>query len=257
MSYILYKNDIPTWAQLRELPHISNLPSYFHREDQRSLASSEYSAPQQAAYRDSRVDSKLLQYQDLNGTWTNYLEKDRSVESDRARRFAAYQRTFYKLVQSNPFLPFTLRGTVFVFSVVGLGLAAKIYVKTNDTTYEVSQQPSVIMALVVLTVALVYLTYSTYDEFFGQPLGLRSSTSKMTFVMVDLVFIIFASANLALAFNTLYDQKWVCQMETGATACDRQQDLVGVLFVSLCFWVITFGVSIYRMIDKAAGGING
>jgi hypothetical protein len=48
------------------------------------------------------------------------------------------------------------------------------------------------------------------DEYFGRAIGIRSATAKLRLVLLDLVFIILNSADLALAFNVLYDSEAGC-----------------------------------------------
>lgn len=95
-------------------------------------------------------------------------------------------------------------------------------------------------------------------------------------VMFDLVFIVFDSANLSLAFDTLFDARWSCRSTFGLRAdtssvrflevsffsldrltktqaaqavepiCSRQRTLAAFLFLALCAWIATFTVSVFR-----------
>jgi hypothetical protein len=49
----------------------------------------------------------------------------------------------------------------------------------------------------------------------------KKKLAKLRVVMFDLVFIVFDSANLSLAFDTLYDIRWSCR--SAATAADFRQ----------------------------------
>ena len=74
--------------------------------------------------------------------------------------------------------------------------------------------------------------------------------------MLDLLFIVFDSANLSLAFDTVYDVRWSCRsadFQEGTMnsdivnpICDRQRALAAFLFLALCAWVSTFMVSVFR-----------
>ena len=87
----------------------------------------------------------------------------------------------------------------------------------------------------------------------------------MKLIMLDLLFIIFSSANLALAFNTLDDDRWVClvsgsssmytSFEVGSI-CRRQRGLVSFLLVATFLWVTAFTISIVRVVERVttAGG---
>lgn len=131
------------------------------------------------------------------------------------------------MLLNNPTVPLTFRALIWVLSLLALALASSVFQLSNQ--YGFAQKPSTIMAIVVDVIALIYLIYITYDEYSGKPLGLRSPKAKMRLsmsiwsrarsikeltlcwiVMLDLLFIIFDSANLSLAFDTLYDVRWSC-----------------------------------------------
>ena len=87
----------------------------------------------------------------------------------------------------------------------------------------------------------------------------------MRLLFLDLVFIIFSAANLSLAFNTLTDQQWSCFTGTpsennnneeaarstcvhSTTLCRRQRGLVSVLLFAEIAWVMTFAISVLRLV---------
>jgi len=90
--------------------------------------------------------------------------------------------------------------------------------------------------------------------------------------MVDLLFIIFASANLSLAFAGLYDDSLGCvadpttNVHTNGTdttplpfsamkvkpLCSRQRALAAFVFMALCGWVLTFTVSVFRLVERVS-----
>ncbi|EGV62843.1 hypothetical protein CANTEDRAFT_126002 [Yamadazyma tenuis ATCC 10573] len=169
----------------------------------------------------------------------------------------------------NPLVPLMLRIMIIFFSACALGLACTIFQFSNHKYggSKVEQQPSTIMAIVVQCLAIVYVAYISYDEYTGKPLGLRDPLGKMKLIMLDLLFIIFSSANLSLTFNTLYQDEWVCQSDrdediasssstisfftpTVASICRRQRGLAAFLFLVLNLWVLTFTISIIRLVDR-------
>ena len=94
-------------------------------------------------------------------------------------------------------------------------------------------------------------------------MGLRDPLGKLRLILLDLLFIIFSSANLALAFNTLFDKRWVCRHDGGPTAragedltisyiCRKQRALSSFLFVMVVLWVITFTISLVRVVEKVS-----
>ncbi|KAG7661560.1 uncharacterized protein J8A68_004929 [[Candida] subhashii] len=169
-----------------------------------------------------------------------------------------------KIFLFNPLVPLILRILTLILCICALALAGSIY-KLSRQDWDgqpIPQEPSTIMAVVVQAVALLYVIYIAYDEYSGKPLGLREPMSKMRLIMLDLLFIIFSSANLSLTFNTLYEQEWVCQKDTRpgvtdlfpvvGTICNRQRALAAFLFTILSLWVITFTISLLRVVDRVS-----
>lgn len=148
----------------------------------------------------------------------------------------------------HPFVPLIFRGIVFATSTIALGLSGSVHALSKKYSYP--QTPSTTMAVVVDVVAIPYILYITWDEYTGKPLGLRSPKAKIRLVLLDLWFIIFESANLALAFAALTDDSGSCQ-EGGSNGynsiiCRRVTGLCAFLFLALIAWGMTFSVSIFR-----------
>jgi len=227
-----------------------------------------------------KVDTDWLAEQgDLDSPWLANNrdagnEGDGSGEDGEALFVSTKKRKiWYKRIHivllNNPMVPLTLRATIFILSLLALGLAGSIFHLSR--VYSFSQKPSTIMAIIVDAIALVYLIYITYDEYSGKPLGLRSPKAKIRLIMFDLLFIIFDSANLSLAFDTLYDTRGSCRssetagdftgqskVDTSQTnrvvdpICDRQRALSAFLFLALCAWVGTFAISIFRVVERVS-----
>lgn len=173
-----------------------------------------------------------------------------------------------KILLNNPMVPLTLRAIIFIFTCIALALACSIFVNSRHAFAKpITQQPSTIMAVVVQSVAIVYLVYITYDEYSSKPIGLREPKAKMRLIMLDLLFIIFSSANLALTFNTLYDVTWTCNSDAlpddasldqfrtpySSSICSKQRGLASFLFLVLVMWVATFTISIFRLVERVSG----
>jgi len=109
------------------------------------------------------------------------------------------------------------------------------------------------MAIIVDAIAIPYILIITYDEYFSKPLGLRPLAAKLRLVLLDLAFIIFESANLALAFESMTGIDGSCDaqpVEHQQVACSRSKSLVAVLFVALVAWLFTFTISIFRIVER-------
>lgn len=214
---------------------------------------------------DRQVDGKSVRSGSLD--WIEELNKEKEKwKRLKQRKLQKWKPALSNLLFYNQYLPLGFRIVIGILCLVSLGLAVRIY-QNSDATIDkidgsVPQQPSTIMAICVSTIAFAYTLYIAVDEFSGKPLGLRDPLDKLKLILLDLLFIIFASANLALAFNTRYDKQWVCT-GIGPTIqdttylypripyiCGKQKALASFLFVLLFAWVVTFSVSIARVVDK-------
>lgn len=152
-----------------------------------------------------------------------------------------------RLGTKNPYVPIIIRFVTFVLALVSLSLACNLFIKTRGQDH----QPSTLMAICCQSIALVYLIYTGYDEYAGKPLGLRDARAKIRLIMVDLLFIVFESANISLAiYDSLRRCNTVENMES--TICPRQSALTSFLFIGLLSWLVTFTVSIFRVVEKVA-----
>jgi hypothetical protein len=144
-------------------------------------------------------------------------------------------------------VPLLFRLIVLTTSVVALSLSGSVHYLSDK--YRYPQNPSTTMAVVVDVVAVPYILYITWDEYTGKPLGLRSPKAKIRLVLLDLFFIIFESANLALAFGALTDQDGSCTLGNNSRnpdICARVKALCAILMIALIAWSLTFAVSIFR-----------
>ncbi|KAK9329717.1 hypothetical protein V1520DRAFT_342570 [Lipomyces starkeyi] len=234
-----------------------------------SRAGAVLSIPTTAATADHHHSGRLSRSGSFSDYSTNSLAQfqmtSEMAEKQRRKRWKINLRV---MLLDNPYVPMTLRSGIFVLSVLALALAVSVFRQSSEYNgpEPITQQPSTIMAICVQSIAMVYLVYITYDEYSGKPLGLRNAKDKVKLIMLDLLFIIFSSANLSLSFNTLFDKQWLCQPpsvpgETDTTPyngpiCSRQRGLASFLFLVLLMWVMTFTISIFRVVERVSGGGN-
>lgn len=199
--------------------------------------------------------------------WEEFNKDKKKLSRLKQRKIQQWTPGINHLLIDNQYFVLTLRICSGILSIISLGLAIRIFVDSNEVisriTMDVGQQPSTIMAICVNTIAVVYIVYIAHDEFSGKPLGLRNPYGKLRLILLDLLFIIFCSANLALAFNTLFDKRWVCTVDGRSDSsssvlssvggiCEKQRALSAFLFLMLVMWVTTFSISIIRVIQKMA-----
>ena len=168
-------------------------------------------------------------------------DPESQLSSARKKRSVWWKRAQRTLLR-NPFIPLVLRTMVGTFCLAALVLAAVLYHRIGPN--DVVNPTSPIMAIVVDTIAILYLIRATWDEYTSKPLGLRSPKAKVSIVLLDLNFIIFGSANLTLAFEAVSQR----QCGSNAALCARQNALASVLLAGLIAWVLTFVVSILRLV---------
>ncbi|OAX77014.1 hypothetical protein ACJ72_08692 [Emergomyces africanus] len=198
---------------------------------------------------------------DYSGPWQghNINEKDPEIGQhglDFKQRKRMWLSKFQSKILRSPIVPLLIRLTVFVFSVVALALGSSIRYHATQSGYP--QGPSPDLAIIVDSVALVYLVFITYDEYTGKPLGLRPAKAKLRLIFLDLIFIVFASANLSLAFESLSDVQSSCRAgevdknfdPRDDIICDRQKALASVLLIVLIAWLMTFAISVLRVVER-------
>ena len=191
---------------------------------------------------------------DYSGQWRGNLLEGDSPEyplHNNGRRDIWFKRFHHTLLRS-PIVPLILRLTVWCFSLSGLALGGSIQHMSNKGHH--NRGPSALMAIIVDAVALVYLIYITVDEYTSKPLGLRSPSAKARLILLDLFFIVFDSANLSLAFDSLSEVTGSCTEANinskldprNNSICVRQKALASVLLVALLAWLMTFAISVLR-----------
>ncbi len=144
----------------------------------------------------------------------------------------------------HPLVPLAFRMTTLTTSLIALGISGSVYSFTKGTEFS----PSTIMAIIVDVIALPYIGYITWDEYTGKPLGLRSPKAKIRLLLLDLGFIIFESANLAIAFAAISDDNEKCNIGKNGDLeiCGKLKALAAVLLIALIAWTLTFSTSIFR-----------
>ncbi|MCJ1386916.1 hypothetical protein MMC17_010044 [Xylographa soralifera] len=206
-----------------------------------------------------RVDEEWLIQNgpDYFQPWQVAVEID--PEKPRGRSAQIRQQAWYKRLQRtvlrNPIVPLVLRMIVWSFSFTALILGILIY-QTYRTNYISPHSASPIMAIIIDAIALVYIVYITRDEYTGKPLGLRSAKAKMRLIFLDIFFIVFDSANLSLAFEAITDAKTTppfCPL--GQLVCRQQEALASVLLIALVAWMMTFSISVLRVVERIGVGI--
>ena len=180
---------------------------------------------------------------------SNDPEKLSGLLHNKKQRRTVFNRVQHVLLM-HPLVPLVFRLIILATSTIALGLSGSVH--HLSVKYAYVQNPSTTMAIAVDVVAIPYILYVTWDEYTGKPLGLRSPKTKIRLVLLDVFFIIFESANLALAFAALTDNNGSCKSgpNTGRNAivCGRVKALCSILMIALVAWSSTFSVCIFRYV---------
>jgi hypothetical protein len=196
----------------------------------------------------------VVDYSVLNGLYPTFDQKVEmpSSQSDpqrsRRRRTLALSKRIWIVAMRHSLAPLVFRLTVMVTSIIALGIAARLFHQEDSHDRDSAERTQSIVAVSVDCVAIPFIGYMIWDEYTGKPLGLRSVRSKVSLILLDLVFIIFKSASTALAFQSL---------AYNSVAGDASRSLASALAVfqllGLMAWALNFTVNIFRVVERLGG----
>lgn len=191
---------------------------------------------------------------DYSEPWRGKHEEGEDIEDPlkKKKRRQIWFKRFHNTLLESPIVPLIFRLMVWCFSLTALALGGSIQHLSQG--FVNGQGPSALMAIIVDAVAMVYLVYITVDEYTSKPLGLRSPSAKARLILLDIFFIVFDSANLSLAFESLSTAKGSCTLSEinreiapkNDSICGRQKALASVLLIALIAWLTTFSISVLR-----------
>ncbi|KAL8858765.1 MAG: hypothetical protein Q9178_004682 [Gyalolechia marmorata] len=137
------------------------------------------------------------------------------------------------------YIPTLLRLVQWAFSMVALVVAIDI-LKHHANPLTGIEETSAMMAVVIDGAALIYLIVVHFFELTSKPMGIRPAMAIVSVLLLDLVFIVFGSSNLGLAFVNLV-------VPSGDGHLDhRQLALAVTLVIALIAWILTMVVSLLR-----------
>ena len=174
----------------------------------------------------------------------------------------------------NPFVPLLFRFLNLCFTTCTLAVAIRIHLalKSENATNVVGASP--VLAIVFAPLTLVHVLFQIYLEYFGRPIGLWKTASKLLGTLVEIIFVALWAAETALAFDNYFTSPLVCspynspfsgprqsclnsadsQPVAGSISedgekpyiCRLQGALIGLCFVSLLAYIIVLTVSWLR-----------
>lgn len=183
------------------------------------------------------------------------------AKTTRSRKSAWFMR-LGNFVLRHPIAPLIFRLIVLITTISALALATVIYRRERDPELVINNNPETsqaIVAIVIDSVAILYILYMTWDEYTGKPLGLRAPAQKISLTLLDLVFIVLKSASTSLAFEALVyhsgDGKAQNPGENAKEmeALDLARGLAALTLVGLIAWILNFTISVFRLAEKLGG----
>lgn len=190
--------------------------------------------------------------------WIEEVNKEKAKWSSlRKNKFSLWRPKLMDVFFSSQYLVLTLRSIVVLLCICTIVLVTQILGDINNDNGRnpmalLLQRSNLIMNLYINSLAIVYNTYISFDEFTGKPLGLRSPISKIRLILIDLLFIIFENTNFCFSFNSFTNNRRICGNNSGVILliCQRQRVLTILIFVLELLWITIFAISITRVIEK-------
>ncbi|KAM0484405.1 hypothetical protein ACHAPX_001828 [Trichoderma viride] len=163
------------------------------------------------------------------------------------RRQSAFSKRMWRQILNSPLSPLVFRLVVIIMSTLALAIA----IRTEQDTRvrgDGAERTQSIFAIVVDCVSIPFNGWMIWDEYTGKPIGLRSATSKMSLILLDLFFVIFKSACTALAFEHVIYHEFGDEDIMGLS-----EGLASVMLLGLIAWTVNLTVNIFRVVDRLGG----
>lgn len=176
----------------------------------------------------------------------------------------------------NPFVPLLFRTINIAFTSATLAVAIKLLIILRSEGASDAVGASPLVAIVFAPLSLLHVGIQIWLEYFGRPIGLWTVQSKLSYTVVELIFICLWSAELSLTFDNYFTSTLVCipyespyvgpRFPPGDRPdplrnpgrkpyiCRLQGTLIGLVFVSLLAYVIALTVSLFRIFVRVTGG---
>lgn len=214
----------------------------------------------------------------LHGTgYFPRTDSGRTVGSQDGRRSGWYEAWKHFLIH-NPFVPLLFRTINIAFTSATLAVAIELLVilRQEDANDAVGASP--LVAIIFAPLSLLHVGFQIWLEYFGRPIGLWTVQSKLSYTVVELVFICLWSSELSLTFDNYFTSTLICvnygspyvgPREPPANRpnplnnpsrkpyiCRLQGSLIGLVFVSLLAYLIVLTVSLFRIFVRVTGGVR-
>ncbi|SNX84168.1 uncharacterized protein MEPE_02876 [Melanopsichium pennsylvanicum] len=202
-------------------------------------------------------------------------DSGRTIGSRDGRR-GAWLDTWKNFLIHNPFVPLLFRLINIAFTSATLAVAIKLLIILRSEEANDAVGASPLVAIIFAPLSLVHVGFQIWLEYFGRPIGLWTVQSKLSYTVVELVFICLWSSELSLTFDNYFTSTLICVnygspyvgpreppadrpsplLHPGRKPyiCRLQGSLIGLVFVSLLAYLIVLTVSLFRIFVRVTGG---
>ncbi|PWY97322.1 hypothetical protein BCV70DRAFT_202977 [Testicularia cyperi] len=203
-------------------------------------------------------------------------ETGRTYDSNGKMRKHGWFETWKNFLIHNPFVPLLFRVINIAFTSATLAVAIEILIALRQEDANDAVGASPLVAIIFAPLSLVHVGFQIWLEYFGRPIGLWTVQSKLSYTVVELVFICLWSAELSLTFDNYFTSTLICvaygspyvgprerpsdqlsplqNPSRQPYLCRLQGTLIGLVFVSLLAYVIVLTVSLFRIFVRVTGG---
>ncbi|OSX67400.1 hypothetical protein POSPLADRAFT_1030457 [Postia placenta MAD-698-R-SB12] len=173
----------------------------------------------------------------------------------------------------NPYVPLLFRFINIALTTAALAVAIRIRTveRHNGIMGIVGSSPTIIIIFACLT--LVHVMIAIYVEYFGRPVGLWHTSSKLAYTLIEVVFICAWSAALALSFDNFFTSlipcasfssiAWYSELPrltipgvtgsegtVGDYICDDQLAMICLVGVGLLMYCFNLVISLFRIFER-------
>jgi len=204
-------------------------------------------------------DTVLLDPESLNEKFGDYTNEYVHHEDNSTTGAGAIPARISHYLLFNPWVPGLNRLLMWFLSIATLTLGA-ILIRARKDYEEGICDASPDLLVLLACLAIIYLPYIFFDEYFGKPIGLRKPMSKARLLFFDLSFVIWYTVNVTLSADNAFDrtarvENVVVQRCLGS---NRGLDLAVfvTILLSLVSWILTFSITLLRLVVRigARGG---
>ena len=199
-------------------------------------------------------------------------QEDRASTTARLTGWPLRKKQIRTFILKNAYVPLLFRFINISFTTAALGMA--IHIRRieidNHSRGAVGSSPTVVIIFAPLT--LVHVMAAIYLEYFGRPVGLWTTSGKLTHTLSEVLFICLWSAALSLSFDNFFTSlvpcaspsstRWYNELPrpeyndtvldglAGEEICQSQLALICLVGVGLIAYCANLIISLFRIFEK-------